>query len=603
MTEGPMAESYTFKWPMNQLEEGNKYKYLSNANIFLTGDFDNWSKTAKLTPNYKEQVYEVNLPTEQFDGVGRFNFKFYFANDDSWRCSDDYPIEDDGHGNQNNYITGAEMIKQAEKVELERRKNHQYSEAEAINEEIINELQVSSLDSEKATTNIDYNKYEAKEEAEEEKEEAIEEETKPKPDINERLAELESEREEFRKDYAEDQSAKQLGVSDSVTEFMKTPEHNESPSSPPAEISFVPTENETLEDAIKNKEEHVPVLVHNPEREDNIENAPVETLVDTEKKEPVAEAAPETQNNDVDDIPTENRRKLKIKRKVKKNKKTGERIVVSMEIFELDQDDNVIATYSSMEEAEKARAPTEMEQEEPKERLYEIENVNEADVTSNSSAIVSPHEEDQGELSAIKEVGSLSGSSSSGEEAEIPMVNELNDTSYSQEKSPEEEAEIPMVINNGGDQIPTDTNENEPEVTETEPVITEEEINSNIEGEDPTAVVENPVIAQEVPIEETNVVVEENVNEEQHEEPQQVEATSAHESDDAPPYESKEDDNPMANEEATVVNDTGKDVPLKPVAEKKKPAAKKPAAKKPSTTTEEKPKKKGMFSKLKRAFF
>lgn len=559
-----MDETFLFKWPMNQIDGENHYNNLSNVNIYITGDFDNWGKTTKMAPNFKAQVYEVELPIDQFDHLGRFNFKFYIQDYDSWRCNPLYPTENDGNGNENNYITGSEMIKQAELVELERRKNHEYCEAEAINEEIINELQVSSSDNEES--NVYYDNRLKKKEEEEKKmvEEYIREEEKV--DISKRLQEIESEKKEFHEAFEEDREKHKDSVSESVTEFMKMPDTNKNPTN--ADISFFPTENETLEEAIAKNEEHVPILVHNPDQEDNVINEPTEALVPEEdmKENKQSENVGDEKDNDIDDIPTENRRKLKIKRKVKRNKRTGERIVVSEEIYELDEDDNIIGKFASMEEVEKSRVPEEVEA--PRERLFEIENVNEGEMTSNPSVAISPHEDEA--LPVIEESDLEEEDTSSGEEAEIPRVEEIQPVTepvnekenIDVPKDDAEEANIPQIIDN----------------EEGEPIESE-----NVNEDKPV-----DTLVEDKPIVDVNPVEE-------------GEETGV--SGNVPGDEPK--DTPMANEEATFVAEDNTPAPTESTKPKKaKENVPKTTQSTPAATTDTSgEKKKGFLKKLKRTFF
>lgn len=470
-----MTEQFAFTWPMHQLDAQDRYVFLSDAHIYITGEFDNWTKSILLKPNYKEQRYETLLPIQNFNDQGKFIFKFYFEDTDTWKCNPLYPIDTDKNGNQNNYITGFHLIKQAEELELVKREKHQYSECEAINEEIVNELEVESspLNNETNQASVDGNGREK--------------------DIDK-----------------QDNSAKQL-----------------------AGVTLFPTENKTLETAIVENREPIPVLVHSIDTGNEVvANEPIEAFIfkgdgnndnnSTEEKEKGNYSSIEEKQvgniidnehkgeqvvpgdvitnskdlNDIDDIPTENRRKFKIKRKIKKNKRTGERIIVAQEIFELDQDDNIIATYKSMEEVR--NGPVSNELEEPKERLYEIENVNDADTIGRSFSIVAPNNGDSKEDIAenITENKGVQEEPLLFKDEERQKEMELGGSSI-KEEVPEKKEEILVVLKDGHtDNTEENMVENNNKITE-KSGLNEESVNDRYDGVSNTSVLDKSVLKEE----------------------------------------------------------------------------------------------------------
>lgn len=578
-----MTEQFTFTWPMHQIDEQDHYVFLSDAHIYMTGEFDNWTKSILLKPNYKEQVYESVLPIQKFNDQGKFVFKFYFKDTDTWKCNPLYPIDTDQNGNQNNYITGFHMIKQAEELESTKREKHRYSESEEINEEIINELEVNSppLNNEINQTSTNENTDLLKESVNESGEEKVEE---------------------------QDNDTKRI-----------------------VDVTLFPTENKTVEEAIAENREHIPILIHSTNVENEfVINEPIEScvtkdnpieekeksvdknnvekqtehIVDNENKGGQPVSGIDTTNSkdisDIDDIPTENRRKFKIKRKIKKNKRTGERIIVSQEIFELDQDDNVIATYKSMEEVENGTVSNEPE--EPRERLYEIENVNDADTVDRSSNIITPNynlKENNVENEEVQENPLIFKDDEKQKEVE------LSDSSI-KEGTPEEEAEIPVVLKNErADNIEENMVENNNETTK-ESESNGEATNSRDNGTKNLSIVDEPVVKEQVlQAPKTEVHEGDGTSDKDNQVNQEKNL----------PEESCTTENKESSTYVKVVDN--KESPLKQVAHEVKKVAETSPKKKlstnktvstgtssnPTSNVPDKPKKSGIFRKLKKKFF
>ena len=67
--------------------------------VLLTGDFIDWKGKIVMKKNEKTGHYETILPLER----KKYNFKFVI--DGNWVCSSQYPTNNDGHNNINNFIT------------------------------------------------------------------------------------------------------------------------------------------------------------------------------------------------------------------------------------------------------------------------------------------------------------------------------------------------------------------------------------------------------------------------------------------------------------------------------------------------------------------
>lgn len=575
-----MTEKFIFKWPMHQNDAQNNNSSLPTENIYITGDFDNWTKSTPLKPNYKEQIYETVLPIEKFDDQGKFVFKFYFKDTDTWKCSPLYPVAADSNGNQNNYITGSHMIEQAEELELVKRKNHQYSEAEELNEEIVSELEVDPPLLDNTINQI--SNYE-----------------------NDILNENVNESGEYPMEVRGEENNDDIGKVADVTVF--------------------PTENETIEDAIAEKKEHIPVLIHSTDQENkSIVNEPIETFLnhDEEKGEGDDNGIEEKQSedhkgeqavvsgsvtsndiDDIDDIPTENRRKFKVRRKVKRNKRTGEKIILSQEIFELDQADNVIATYKSMEEAENNTVFNESDK--PRERLYEIQNVNDADTVGHSSDIVSSQNDLRENIAEKKEV-----------EEKSSIVKDDDDGDGGEGKG--EKAENSSVSNNeNSTKMEDNVVANDTEVTKEIPDLVDKNVSTSIavkpstedQTDDITVVqpVEEPLVNQETMQNRTteSQEIESTSNKDiaSNEEKSLVDESNATENkvSDADAKKNVDVEVPLEQE---VTQNSKKSAEISPT--KKTPTSKTESTGPSSKTTaniSNEPKKSGIFSKLRRKFF
>lgn len=73
--------------------------------VQVTGDFDNWSMSE--APLTKADTRFVRLLT--FNSRKKIVFKFV-VNNEEWCVSKDYKIEEDEHGNQNNYIDADDLL-------------------------------------------------------------------------------------------------------------------------------------------------------------------------------------------------------------------------------------------------------------------------------------------------------------------------------------------------------------------------------------------------------------------------------------------------------------------------------------------------------------
>ena len=78
---------YKFEW------KGN------NKEVLVTGDFINWEKKLLMKKNPKTGIFELVLFLEK----KKHNFKFIV--DGQWVCSSQYPTNNDGSNNINNFIT------------------------------------------------------------------------------------------------------------------------------------------------------------------------------------------------------------------------------------------------------------------------------------------------------------------------------------------------------------------------------------------------------------------------------------------------------------------------------------------------------------------
>ncbi|CCK70801.1 Mdg1p KNAG_0F01330 [Huiozyma naganishii CBS 8797] len=499
-----MAEEYTFMWGTGP------------TGVVITGDFDGWVGTTHMEFNEGHQKFEAVLPVS-FDSDGRFVFKFVV--DGEWAVSQDYKIETDEFGNQNNYIEGHDMIVQAE----EREKNRgELAGADMLNEELSHELQVEKHELEQTTQEQDPGKHmQGRMQRMMEEPEPVSAavgvlDTDPVP-----VREL-SQSEEDLMDVSRAEDAAASGSDFETASVTDSQEDGEAPVNVPGYLphpqtsvvakSATPTADSITEEpsvtgavnplvnfrpdrkkqlvvaeqtqrgadaedseqssfqhmagvfAAKEKVDAVPAQrgdvttdradepvtetaqsstadLNGAEvsKDQSLETAPplpdeiakevaqepVQEPVQESVQEPVQEPTAETPNNlanstepdgksitavvptSVDAESPSKRRKLKIKKKVRRNKKTGERVVVQEVIHELDENDNIIATYSSMEEAEQQgrnvaatdASPTLETNSNNDARLFEIQSVN----SSRSNTVSIEAEPPQRKKDAVEE--------------------------------------------------------------------------------------------------------------------------------------------------------------------------------------------------------
>lgn len=393
-----MSETYLFTWPAGPKQ------------VYITGKFDNWSKSTSLTFNQADNQWEVVLPI-QWDEEGVFPFKFVV--DGKWVLSDEYKAERDSVGNENNYIIGNDLIKQAETAELKR------DDTASLNEELKAAMQMRDVinkDIEQSGETRDP-RYDSADQNDED--EVVDEAVT--------ASELELVNVDTTKDVSDvdltptDVSVPKDSLSEEDESEIGQEEKNEraapqvAESEPVIEIgTFNETmENKPIEEAIE-KHEHIPVIIKDPIIKEPIENEPIENLIPSDNNNNLETTKTEvravengnaskvaTEGNDHDSItePTvadhkdvssddvfiaekpiignstsnegaevdkdiipdsaegtkpeefEKRRKFKIKKKIRRHKKTNVKEVISQEVYEYDENDNIIGKYSSMDEA------------------------------------------------------------------------------------------------------------------------------------------------------------------------------------------------------------------------------------------------------------
>jgi hypothetical protein len=86
--------SYTFKWDHTEAEE-----------VFVTGTFDNWSKSIKLEKTGSVFEKTVELPNEE-------KILYKFVVDGKWTTNETAPQETDDHNNTNNVLHPSDIVAQ-----------------------------------------------------------------------------------------------------------------------------------------------------------------------------------------------------------------------------------------------------------------------------------------------------------------------------------------------------------------------------------------------------------------------------------------------------------------------------------------------------------
>lgn len=79
-------KNFIFTWS----EGGNDVK--------ITGSFSDWKVQYQMTKDPKDQIFKLELPLKNEI------YQYKFIVDNSWKCSKNYPIIDDGYGNINNIL-------------------------------------------------------------------------------------------------------------------------------------------------------------------------------------------------------------------------------------------------------------------------------------------------------------------------------------------------------------------------------------------------------------------------------------------------------------------------------------------------------------------
>ena len=79
-------KNFIFTWS----EGGNDVK--------ITGSFSDWKVQYQMTKDPKDQMFKLELPLKNEI------YQYKFIVDNSWKCSKNYPIIDDGYGNINNIL-------------------------------------------------------------------------------------------------------------------------------------------------------------------------------------------------------------------------------------------------------------------------------------------------------------------------------------------------------------------------------------------------------------------------------------------------------------------------------------------------------------------
>lgn len=98
---------YKFEW------KGN------NKEVLVTGDFINWEKKLLMKKNPKTGIFELVLFLEK----KKHNFKFIV--DGQWVCSSQYPTNNDGSNNINNFITLDNYSPNNELIQKEKENKYQ----------------------------------------------------------------------------------------------------------------------------------------------------------------------------------------------------------------------------------------------------------------------------------------------------------------------------------------------------------------------------------------------------------------------------------------------------------------------------------------------
>jgi hypothetical protein len=107
---------YKFEW------KGN------NKEVLVTGDFINWEKKLLMKKNPKTGIFELVLFLEK----KKHNFKFIV--DGQWVCSSQYPTNNDGSNNINNFITLDNYSPNNELIQNE--KENKYQNINNLNESL-----------------------------------------------------------------------------------------------------------------------------------------------------------------------------------------------------------------------------------------------------------------------------------------------------------------------------------------------------------------------------------------------------------------------------------------------------------------------------------
>ena len=133
MSEIKQTVYYPFQWPYDAEEQTPK-------TVSITGSFDDWANMHGLELDTDTLSFKAVVPLT-IDTTEKSRIDFKFVVDDEWVTNNSFSVEDDGHGNVNNFIEAADVLAEGKtqkiKVSRKYRRNKKTGERILVSKESV----------------------------------------------------------------------------------------------------------------------------------------------------------------------------------------------------------------------------------------------------------------------------------------------------------------------------------------------------------------------------------------------------------------------------------------------------------------------------------
>lgn len=123
---------YSFHWPYDPVSQTAK-------SVIVTGTFDNWANKQELKINEETRRFEITIPLVINNKDEKVQFKFIV--DGNWLLNEQFLVDTDEKGNQNNFLDYNDIItngkRQKLKISKKYRRNKQTGQKKLASKKVV----------------------------------------------------------------------------------------------------------------------------------------------------------------------------------------------------------------------------------------------------------------------------------------------------------------------------------------------------------------------------------------------------------------------------------------------------------------------------------